>query len=338
MKNPLHHIKTFVRRLGPVEQAQIVASTAVIVSMTTIISAMAATGQSPRLMDFISILTVGIIGFTSVYFSLNYSRELDEQRRQLLALNTIAEAVTQVVELDYVLQTALGRTTELLNSGFGWIYMVKDGKLTLRCSKGTSQDFFSVQGTDSLPVSHWLNQPRVQRERIEDPQGLISAELKQMGVQFWASIPLRMKDAAAGTLIVAGKEYEMFTFKQAELMEAFGNQISVALNNAQLFEQLRQSQQQYADLFEHAPDIYLSVNSQHVVVGCNKTGTDILGYSREDVTGKEFESFFIETRREALRETLDRMFSEGRGLKDVEEQMVNTGTTVVSGYALAVRF
>ena len=106
MKSPLHYIKTFVRRLGPVEQAQIVASTAVIVSMTTIISAMAATGQSPRLMDFISILTVGIIGFTSVYFSLNYSRELDEQRRQLLALNMIAEAVTRVVELDYVLQTA----------------------------------------------------------------------------------------------------------------------------------------------------------------------------------------------------------------------------------------
>ncbi len=322
MKTPLHHIKTFGRRLGPVEQAQIVASTAVIVSMTTIITAMAATGQSPRLMDFISILTVGIIGFTSVYFSLNYSRELDEQRRQLLALNTIAEAVTRVVDLDYVLQTALSRTTELLSSGFGWIYMVQDGKLLLKCSKGTAEDFFSLQGSDSLPISHWLNQPSVQRERAEDQQGLISAELKQMGVQFWASIPLRMKDASAGTLIVAGKEYEMFTTKQAELMEAFGNQISVALNNAHLFEQLRQSQQQYADLFENAPDIYLSVNSLHIVVGCNKTGTDILGYSRHDVIGKEFESFFVAPRQEALRETLDRMFTEGRGLKDVEEQMV----------------
>ena len=99
MPSPLHHIRSFFK-VGPVEQAQIVASTAVIVSMATIIMAMAATGQSPRLMDFISILTVGIIGFTSVYFSLQYSRKLDEQRRQLLALNTIAEAVTRVVELD----------------------------------------------------------------------------------------------------------------------------------------------------------------------------------------------------------------------------------------------
>ena len=322
MKNPLHYIKSFIRRLGPVEQAQIVASTAVIVSMTTIISAMAATGQSPRLMDFISILTVGIIGFTSVYFSLNYSRELDEQRRQLLALNTIAEAVTRVVELDYVLQTALSRATELLNSGFGWIYMVQDGKLVQKCSKGTGQDFFALLENDALPMSHWLNQPGVQRERLEDQQNLISPAFKQMGVQFWASIPLRMKDGAAGTLIVAGKEYEMFTTKQAELMEAFGNQISVALNNAHLFEQLRQSQREYADLFENAPDIYLSVNREHIVVGCNKTGTDLLGYERTDVIGKEFASFFIAPRQDIVRETLDRMFAEGRGLKDVEEQMI----------------
>src|SRR5512137_2924936 len=96
-------IRRFLQNLGPVEQAQVVASTAVIVMMTTIISAIAVTGQSPRLMDFISILTVGTIGFTSVYFSLRYSRQLDEQRRQLLALNTIAESVNRVVEINTVL-------------------------------------------------------------------------------------------------------------------------------------------------------------------------------------------------------------------------------------------
>jgi len=70
---------------------------------------MVLTQQAVRLMDFISILTVGTIGFTSVYFTLRYGRQLDEQRRQLFALTTIAEAVNQVVALDYVLQTALKR-------------------------------------------------------------------------------------------------------------------------------------------------------------------------------------------------------------------------------------
>src|SRR5512138_3544236 len=105
MRNPISTIRDFIRSLGPVEQAQVVASTAVVVTMTTIVSAIIVTGQQPRLMDFISILAVGTIGFTSVYFSLHYSRQLDEQRRQVIALNTIAEAVTRVVDLQVVLQT-----------------------------------------------------------------------------------------------------------------------------------------------------------------------------------------------------------------------------------------
>jgi hypothetical protein len=122
MFNPFNSLRTFLRALGPVEQAQMVASTAVVVTMATIITAMAATGQSPRFMDFISIVTVGIIGFTSVYFSLLNSRRLDDQRRQLLALNTVAEAVNRVMELDDVLRTALSRITDVLDARWGWIY------------------------------------------------------------------------------------------------------------------------------------------------------------------------------------------------------------------------
>ncbi len=326
MANPLTSINIFVKNLGPVEQAQVVASTAVIVSMTTILSAMAVTGQSPRLMDFISILTVGTIGFTSVYFSLQYSRQLDEQRRQLLAINTIAEAVNRVVDLDYVLETALTKITELLNTGFGWIYMLEGNALLLKCSKGTTLDFLTGSGIAPENPNPLLHQAHVERERLAEGPSHISHEFKQMGIQFWASIPLHTKDLTAGALIVAGNEYEMFTPKQAELMEAFGNQISVALHNAQLFERLSQSEKQYIDLFENSPDIYLSVNREHCIVGCNKTGAGMLGYPKQDIIGKQFEIFFVEHRRDALKTMLEQMFTEGRGLKDVEDQMIMQNT------------
>ena len=321
MRNPVSIVRKFIRDLGPVEQAQMVASTAVVVSMATIISAMAVTGQSVRLMDFISILTVGTIGFTSVYFSLRYSRQLDEQRRQLLALNTIAEAVNRVMDLSDVLRTALAKVTDLLGIEFGWIYILEGNSLVLKCSKGTSTSFITATDGSARSVATWLHQPRVQRERLADHHGRIDGSLKSLGIQFWASIPLHAKETVAGAFIVAGREYEMFTAKQAEMMEAFGNQISVALHNAQLFERLRQSEQQYIDLFENAPDIYLSVNRHHVIVGCNKTGADMLGYSKEEILGKRFEQMFIGGKQQAVKALLDRSFMDGRGLKDVEEQM-----------------
>jgi PAS domain S-box-containing protein len=325
MNKLLALFRQFLRNLGPVEQAQIVASTAVIVSMATIISAMVVTGQSPRLMDFISILTVGTIGFTNVYFSLRYSRQLDEQRRQLLALNTIAEAVNRVVELNVVLETALGKVTDLLGIDFGWIYMLEGEKLVLTCSKGTDTDFLPADDPSSVEPALWIHQPRVQRERLNETLGRINPACKARGIQFWASVPLRVQDTGAGALIVAGRAYEMFTSKQAELVEAFGNQISVALSNAHLFERLRKSEQQYIDLFENAPDIYLSVNRDHLIVGCNTTGSAIMGWPKTEIIGKPFEQFFVDARREGLRDLLERMFTGGRGLKDVEEQMTRPG-------------
>jgi len=321
MKKPLTTVRHFTRRLGPVEQAQIVASTAVVVTMTTIITAMILTGQSPRLMDFISILAVGTIGFVSVYFSLQHSRQLDEQRRQLLALYTTAEAINRVVQLKVILQTALSTITESLNTPFGWVYILDGKNLTLEGARGTTIDFFSVSGEPARPPSLWLHQPRVQREHLEDPPNFISREFKLLGIQFWASIPLRTKDDAIGILIVAGGAYDIFTERQAELLEAFGNQISVALTNAQLFERLKKSEQRYADLFEHAPDIYLTIDRRQTIVGCNKTGASMLGYPQPEILGRPFESLFVDESNGRLAEKVEQMFSEGRGLRDVEERM-----------------
>ncbi|MBX2992808.1 MAG: PAS domain S-box protein [Bacteroidetes bacterium] len=322
MRNPFTSIRQLIVNFGLVEQAQVVASTAVIVTMATIVAAILLTGETLRWTDFISVLAVGLIGFFSVVFSLKYARQLDEQRRQLLAISTIAEAVNRSVELEHVLQSALNKATELLNTRFGWIYLLDEDGLLLKSSKGTSNDFIHLPSNTAVPLSVWLHQPRVQRERLVDGLGHIDADLKELGIQFWASIPLKSTDAILGVLIVAGEEFDMFSTKQAELMEAFGNQISVALNNARLFDRVKRSEQLYLDLFENSPDIYLSISRDHTITGCNNTGARMLGYTKEELIGGRLENFFVEELRPTLEDILIRMFLEARGVRDLEEQMV----------------
>jgi PAS domain S-box-containing protein len=322
MFNPLNGLRNFLRALGPVEQAQMVASTAVVMTMATIIMAMAATGQSPRFMDFISIVTVGSIGFTSVYFSLLNSRRLDDQRRQLLAINTVAEAVNRVMELDDVLRTALIRITDVLDVRWGWIYLAEGKLLVLRCVEGTTVDFLSALPPHETGSDGWLDQPRSAQEGAHEQGHRIPSPLKEAGGQFWTSMPLRTKNSVVGVLIIAGESPDMPGPRQVELMEAFGNQISVAVHTARLFERLHQSEQQYADLFENAPDLYLSVNREQAVISCNSHGAELLGVPKHDIIGRAFSSLFVASRQEAVDTMLDRMFADGRGVSDVEEQMV----------------
>ncbi|MEO8167281.1 MAG: ATP-binding protein [bacterium] len=322
MRNPIKILHQFITNFGLVEQAQVVASTAVIVTMATIVAAILLTGDGLRWTDFISVLAVGLIGFFSVVFSLKYARELDEQRRQLLAISTIAEAVNRSVDMNEVLQSALNKATELLNTRFGWIYLLEADSLMLKSSKGTAKDFIRLQANDAVPVSAWLHQPRVQREYVHNSLGYIDGELKKLGIQFWASLPLRSNDAQLGVLVVAGEEFDMFSAKQAELMEAFGSQISVALNNAKLFGLLKQSEQLYFDLFENSPDMYLSISRDHTITGCNTTGARMLGFSKEEIVGRKLQSLFVPDQQATLQEILIRMFYEGKGVKDLEEQVM----------------
>jgi PAS domain S-box-containing protein len=224
------------------------------------------------------------------------------------------------VELEYVLQTALTKITDLLGLPFGWIYMLEGKTLVLKTSRGTRVDFLTLSGHGTDAQGEWLNRPKVRWERLGKDGA--AEEFRDLEIRFWASIPLRTKETTAGALIVAGRNFEMFSAKQAELMEAFGNQISVALTNAQLFEQVKRSERRYADLFEHAPDLYFSIDRRHTILGCNTTGAGMLGCAQSQVVGRMFADLFVPERRTALRTMVERMFSEGTTLRDVEEQMI----------------
>jgi PAS domain S-box-containing protein len=323
MLNPVTSVRRFFRGLGPVEQAQIVASTAVVVTMATILTSMAATGQAPRFMDFISILAVGLIGFTSVYFSVLNYRRLDDQRRQLIAINNVAHAVNRSVPLDEVLSTALANMTSVLNTRWGWIYLLEGETLVLHSATEPAIDFLAHASPPGNPHMLWLDQPRVARERLRKQGGPIPPPLKQLGIQSWTSIPLRTKETIAGVLVIAGTSYRLFAPKQAELVDAISSTVSIAIHNAWLFDRLRQSEHQYADLFENAPDLYLSVDRHHAIVGCNRSGAEMLGIIAQTLLGKPFECLFDPVRAEAVRQMVDRMFAEGRVLKDVEEHVVS---------------
>jgi PAS domain S-box-containing protein len=324
MMHPIRTIRRFVRELGPVEQAQVVASTAVVVSMVTIVSAMAATGHTPRLMDFISVLTIGLFGFITVYFSLRYGRQLDAQRRHLLAVNTIADALNRVDDFSAILNSALNSVADVLNAAHCWVYLQEAAQPVLKCSRGNAGDFLQLQGIAAESFPLWAREPRAYHEQSDELHGLISPALKELNIQFLASIPLTVQDSTVGAIIVASLQSDPHGLAQVDLMMAFSNQISAALNNATLFEWLKRSQSQYADLFENAPDMYFSVGPDRIILACNASSAKALGIPSHDLVGKPCEDCFAEDRRGAVRDLLDRMLTRGEPLLDVEEVMVDS--------------
>ncbi len=338
MNNPFIQIRRFTSSLGLAEQSQVVASTAVIVLMGTIIGIHFFSGQELKWWDFITLVTVGIFGFLIVYFIATYGLQINEQHQQLLALNTIAHAVSRSVELNTVLQNSLEKVCELSDVDFGWIYLVEGNQLELKHQYKIKIKFLP----EKIELnSKWVTDLKEQSEpvglivsegdylELQDQNNVITEGLKKIDVQSWVSMPLERSNEFVGLIILASKNHGAFTRKKLDLLTAFGNQISVALNNAYLFQQLKQSEQLYADLYENLPDMYHSVNREGLIVSCNTTETEYLGYSKEELVGNKITKLYPSDKHESMLDKFKHMFMNRAGVKGSQETMVKKNGEVL---------
>jgi PAS domain S-box-containing protein len=330
------NVKRFRASLGPLEQAQIVASTAVVVALVTIVAVRYLSGPTAlsdrsvsREIDWIlfaSIFTTGIFGFIIVYFTLKYGRLLEGQRQELLALNTISEAVNRAVEIKYLFQNALQEILRVLDVEYGWIYRIEDSKIVLASQRGTEELKSSVlkSGTD-LNASEFvrLREPRIEK-KPKRTQSTNDQPWDHENFEAWSSVPIMMKDHFFGIIIVAGKNPNAFSNKQLGLITAFANQIGVAIENATLFERLRKSEERFMDLFEHSPDMYHIVNPEGIIISCNQTEADRLGYRKDELVGHPIAKLYPPPYQAEAKRILSQIVINNKDIKGLEEQMVHS--------------
>ncbi|MBW7888578.1 MAG: PAS domain S-box protein [Bacteroidetes bacterium] len=329
MKKFIKKIRSFSLNLGLVEQAQIVASTAVIVIMATIITANIILRKEIGFLEFISILTVGIIGFVSVYFSLKYGRQIEEQRVELEALNTIAQVVTKSINLLYIFSNALETIVKLLKTEYGWLYVLEGEKLVIKNSYGAAFGFFAEKMLADTNFLNWSREIRTNNDTADTSGVVFHQQLQSLNITSWVSVPLNVGEKFEGLLLVASSVKEFFPQRKVNLISAFSNHISVAINNAHLFQMLRESEQRYADLFEHSPDMYHLVNREGIIVSCNQTESQMLGYLKSDIIGKPLASFYPEDERKQIKDNLSLAFEKLQELRGHEEQLVKKDGTII---------
>jgi two-component system cell cycle sensor histidine kinase/response regulator CckA len=317
------NILKFRASLGPVEQAQIVISTAVVVTLATIVVVRMTSGHTLELLLFGSVLTVGIFGFIIVFFTLKYGLLLEAQKQELIALNAFAESINRAIGIQFLLHNALLETKRLLDVEYGWIFSVESNQLVLKALRGTEELNFSILDT-SIGTNHekmsWIHSPRIVK-RPKKSDSMKDSQWEYGVIGSLASVPIMMKDQLSGLIILASRNREAFTNKQVDLIMAFANQIGIAMENAMLFEQVRKSEERYIDLFENSPDMSHIINKDGIIVSCNQTEATRLGYRKDELIGKSILKLYPgEYYKEALHILLD-IFEHKREIKGLEERI-----------------
>ncbi len=243
------------------------------------------------------------------------NRGTQARDRALVALNTVAAAVSMTQDVDEVLQQALALALEVVDVEAGAILVLNatTNELVFRVQQGWRRHDVVAQSVrmsadQGLPGRVMLTgQPAVSEDISCDSQA-VTPEFRDEGVQAMALAPIRARGQVLGVLGVMSYAPYEFSPDKITVISAIADQIGIALDNARLFDEAHRQMQELATLQATSTEVASTLDLQAALETIVSSTLELTSAAAVEVHLREAENgeltFAMALRRDGERESV----------------------------------
>ncbi|NOY78078.1 MAG: SpoIIE family protein phosphatase [Calditrichaeota bacterium] len=276
----------------------------------------------------------------SILLHLPTASIFDRKMNEISSLHNLSRTISSVMDYDAVLKKVTELTTEVLSSDYCWLEMIDPSTearkiVSWRGINKTNLKHYSLDGEEGN-LSHWIIRNKYS-VLIND----VSKDLRVKHLKFWKkdlnsllAVPLISKGNVIGILYAAKRTEFGFDNEDRELLQAFANQATVAIENANLLkesiererlaQELRVAHETQLKLLPKQMPAVEQLDIEGICITANEVGGDYYGFislddSRlgiiiGDVSGKGISAAFYMAELKGIIEAYARIYQSPKEL------------------------
>jgi GAF domain-containing protein len=187
------------------------------------------------------------------------TNELAQSVGELQALGEVSQAVNSTLELETVLTTIVGRAVQLSHTDTGAIYVFDEEhkEFRLHATYGMSEAMIAAISGQRIGLGYGnVGTATAERRPVQipdirnEPTSTVNEIILREGYRSILVIPLLRPDHIVGALVVRRKTPGEFPQSTINLLQTFGDQSVVAIQNARLYENVETRTRELAKSLE----------------------------------------------------------------------------------------
>lgn len=222
----------------------------------------------------------------------------EKEREQLHALQDVGAMINSSLNLDQVLEVVMDSIVNLTKAERAILLLKSDETGELETRKYSNVDRETIEKSSAFEISRSIlnavfesGEPVVTMNAQSDSRFAAQESIISYNLRSILCVPLKIKDSITGVIYADNRiQSGVFGDTDRDLLASFANQAAVAIENARLFQQIRDHLAEITEMRDFMNNVFASIASGVITIGdderiamINRAAERILGYSEKDV-------------------------------------------------------